>query len=377
MLLERIRIISMLCLSAFGCIGNVLTLIIVNRRFFRKTASAAFISGLSIADGLVLCLQTLQILTKSNPQVTSYDCVVFYFMHVFILLSTWIVCVINIERCSLVFNPCNLSRITSPIKAHFFVFILFIISMIIFSHYGSHMSIEYHYEDLNQTIMNRSYCAYKPGFWHSVWETIRSVLTYWFAIPLCIICNTIIIRRLYQAGHIERSLVAQTRNKLYLSTKQRQLTIMLVASSLCFILTVTPSIVHTIYVQINGNVTPSQYMIHIFTDILLHFHHAINFLAFTFSCVRFRRELLEMFRIYLRCEIYTTWHKRSAPGTEQVGLNSNKQQKIPMKLLGAKSNSRRRSNPQVLPIIVIGRTKNPCKLRTGRTQRHGKMTHAI
>jgi hypothetical protein len=47
---ERVRTISILCLSVFGFTGNILTLIVINQRFFRKTASAAFISGLCIVD---------------------------------------------------------------------------------------------------------------------------------------------------------------------------------------------------------------------------------------------------------------------------------------------------------------------------------------
>ena len=90
--IERVRTISILFLTVFGCIGNLLTLIIVNQRVFRKTASSAFISGLCIADCIVLCLHSLQIVTKLHPQVTSYDCIVFFLMDVFRLLSVWIVC---------------------------------------------------------------------------------------------------------------------------------------------------------------------------------------------------------------------------------------------------------------------------------------------
>jgi hypothetical protein len=142
MFLELVRTISLLCLTVFGCTGNILTLIIVNRRFFRKTALAAFISGLSIADCIVLFLHSLQIVAKRHPHVTSYDCVIFFFIDVFRLLSVWIVCFINIERCSLVFNPCHMPRLTNQIKSRIFVIILFIISLIIFSHYTKHMHIK-------------------------------------------------------------------------------------------------------------------------------------------------------------------------------------------------------------------------------------------
>ncbi len=346
--LERVRTIAILCLSIFGCTGNLLTLIVVNQRFFRKTPSAAFISGLSLADCIVLFLQSFQILAKFQPQITSYDCVVFFFMDVFRFLSVWIVCLVNIERCSLVFNPCHLPRLTSRIKSRLMVLLLFILSLFVFSHYAQHMHIQYIY-DTNQTEHRRSFCAYKPGFYRLAWESIRAALTYWLTIPICIVCNWIIIKRLHQASRIERSLSENSKYRLDLSSKQRQLTGMLVASSICFVLTATPFTIHTIYLLLIQNPDSTQYAIHIFTTILLHFHHASNFLVFVLSCARFRMELLEFFHRYLHCQISTIWYKRSTPNTEQIIFYSTKQQKTPVKLLTPKSTQQRR-NPH--PAVV-------------------------
>jgi hypothetical protein len=355
LLLERVRTIAILCLTVFGCTGNILILIVVNQHFFRKTTSAAFISALSIADCIVLCLQSLQIVTKLHPQVTSYDCIVFFLMDVFRLLSVWIVCFINIERCSLVFNPCRMPRLTSRTKSRIFVMILLLISLLIFSHYGKHMHIEYVYYP-NRTIPIRSICAFKPNFDRLTWECIRSGLTYWFTVPLCIVCNVIIIQRFRQASRIERTLNKTNNllnhhllstNKYDLSTKQRQLTAMLVTSSICFVLTATPSTIHTIYILITRKLNNSQYVIHIFTNILLHFHHASNFIAFIFSCARFRIELLHLFRRYFHCQLYINWYKRSVPNTEQNYIYSTKQQKNTVKLLTTKTKKQQRnSHPQ-------------------------------
>lgn len=351
--LERVRTIALLCLTVFGCAGNTLTLIVVNQRFFRKTASATFISALAIADCVVLCLQSFQIVTKLHPQVTSYDCLVFFLMDVFRLLSVWLVCLINIERCSLVFNPCHLPRLTSRTKSQLLVLIVFVISLLIFSHYAKHMHIEYVYS-ANETIPIRSFCAFKPRFHRLTWECIRSSLTYWMTIPVCIVCNGIIIQRLRQASRIERNLneqnpssnpyIIQT-NKYNLSSKQRQLTAMLVTSSICFILTATPSTIHAIYLFLTRNLTSSHYTIHIYTNILLHFHHASNFLAFLCSCARFRIEVLQVFRRYFHCKTYTSWYRRSIPNTEQNYMYSSRQQKNPMKLLTSATKKPNRSNP--------------------------------
>jgi hypothetical protein len=364
--LERVRTIAILCLTVFGCTGNILTLIIVNQHFFRKTPSAAFISGLCIADCIVLCLQSFQILTKFHPHVTTYDCIVFFFIDVFRLLSVWIVCFINLERCSLVFNPCHLPRLTSSIKSRLVVIILFILSLIIFSHYGQHMHIDYVYNQ-NQTNPIRSVCVFKPNFYRLAWECIRSSLTYWLAVPICIICNFIIIKRFHQASRIERTLNKDSKIKLDLSSKQHQLTGMLVASSICFILTSTPSTIHAIYLLITSNFTNHQYVIHIFTNILLHFHHASNFLIFVFSCVRFRLELIGLFRNYFYCQIYTNWYKRSTPNTEQVVFYSTKQPRTPVKLLTSKANQQRRNTPNAIVVLTTnnyykknGRNGGPC-----------------
>lgn len=355
MFIERVRTIALLCLTVFGCTGNILTLIVVNQQFFRKTTSASFISALSIADCIVLCLQSFQIVTKLHPHVTSYDCVLFFLMDVFRLLSVWIVCFINIERCSLVFNPCRMPRLTSRAKSRVALLILFLLSLLIFSHYARHMHIQY-VSNVNQTMPVRSICTFKSNFDRLTWECIRSGLTYWFTVPLCIVCNFIIILRLRQALRIERKLnqnentgsahsVVQSNTKFDLSSKQRQLTAMLVTSSICFVLTATPSTIHVIYILLTNKLNSFQYVIHIVTNILLHFHHASNFLAFSFSSARFRMELLHLFRRYLHCQVYRNWYRRSLPPTEQNIIYSTKQQKTPVKLLTSKIKQPQRGIP--------------------------------
>ena len=355
LLIEYVRTVSILCLTIFGCAGNILTLIIVNQRFFRKTSSAAFISGLSIADCFVLCLHSLQILTKLQPQVTSYDCLIFYFIDVFRLLSVWIVCLINIERCSLVFNPCHLPRLRSPVKARIIVLILFICSLLIFSHYSQHMYIHYVYR-VNQTAPIRSLCMFNEGFHQLTWQYIQSSLTYWLIVPVCIICNCLIIKRLRQASQIERTLNKIVQNKLDLSNKQHQLTAMLVASSICFILTSTPFTIHSIYLLLTANKDKLQYTIHILMNILLHIHHASNFLVFLFSCRRFRLELMNLLHRCFHCEIFLPWNRRSTANTEQIVIYSTKNQRTPVKLFTQKSQQQWRSSPN--KIIVLTTNNN-------------------
>lgn len=339
--LERVRAVSFLCLTIFGCTGNILTLIIVNQRFFRKTTSASFISALSISDCIVLYLQSFQILAKSHPQVTSYDCIVFFLIDVFRFVSVWIICLINIERCTLVFNPLHIPRVNTNRKARILILITFILSLLTFSHYVRHMHIS-KVRSGNQTVAIRSFCAYKPTFNRLIWECIRSGLTYWTTVTVCIFCNVIIILRLHQALKIERSMKnahlslpssKSMGNKLDLSSKQRQLTAMLLMSSIFFVLTATPSTIHFVYLLMIPKLTEFDYVIHIFTNILLHFHYASNFLVFLCSCTRFRLELVKFFRRFIRCQINPKWRKRSTPFTENIYFYSARQNRSNPKIL--------------------------------------------
>jgi hypothetical protein len=149
-------------------------------------------------------------------------------------------------------------------------------------------------------------------------------------------------------------------NKFDLSSKQRQLTAMLVTSSICFVLTATPSTIHTTYILITRKLTNFQYIIHIFTNILLHFHHASNFLAFIFSCARFRSELFQLFRRYLHCQINMNCRKRSIPPTEQNQMYSTK------KLLTSKPEQQRIIQPHYQNEI-IQLEKNNCKKTSGQS----------
>ena len=337
-ILERFRTITFIALSIFGCAGNLLTLIIINQRFFRKTASAAFIFGLCLADCVVLCLHTLQIVAKDHPHVTIYECGIIFLTDVFRLFSIWIVCFINIERCSLVFNPCHMPRLTSRIKSRIFVFILFLLALIIFSHYGRNMYTAHtvHNQSTNSTLF---YCTFREDFPNLLWICIKSALTYWITVPLCTICNIIIIKQLHRASRIERTLYT---NYFDLSTKQRQLTAMLVASSIGFVLTASPTAIHTIYLTLKQDKPDIQYVIHIFTSILLHFHHASNFLVFLFSCGRFRLEVVRFFRHSSLCTISFACYRSRSNSSKPMAIYSTNPSRTAVKLFVVTRHSRRR-----------------------------------
>jgi hypothetical protein len=199
---------------------------------------------------------------------------------------------------------------------------------------------------------------------------IKSSLNYWLTVPLCTICNIIIIKQLHQASRIERSLNYGQKSKLDLSSKQRQLTAMLVASSICFVLTAAPTTIHSVYILLKQNTSATQYVIHIFTSILLHFHHASNFLVFLFSCGRFRSEVYKLFDRYLRCSICSisiNCRRHSITSREQIVFYSSKQQRTPVKLLSSKTNKKRRKSQNDIVQLTTnnyyrknGRNYGPC-----------------
>lgn len=344
LLIERFRTIAFIALSIFGCAGNLLTLIIINQRFFRKTASATFIFGLCLADCVVLCLHTFQIIARDHPRITTHECLLVFFIDVFRLFSIWIVCFINIERCSLVYNPCHMPRLISRMKSRLFVILLFCISLLIFSHYAQHTYTAHvsHPDQINVTL---SYCKFKENFPELTWVWIKVSLTYWLTLPLCTICNIIIIIQLHRASRIERT---SNRTCLDLSIKQRQLTAMLVASSIGFVLTATPTAIHWIYISLEQDKSDSQYTIHIIISILLHFHHASNFLVFIFSCGRFRLEVIRLFRFYCPnsfCTISFSCYRRSSTNlqsneTQPMAIYTKNPTRTPVKLLIVKRRSR-------------------------------------
>ncbi|CAF0991533.1 unnamed protein product [Rotaria magnacalcarata] len=240
-------------------------------------------------------------------------------------------------------------------------------SLIIFSHYTKHMSIEYVYST-NQTIPIRSACLFKPNFHRVAWECLRSALTYWLTVPVCIICNIIIIKCLYHASRFQRTSSNNFNETLNLSSKQRQLTGMLVTSSICFVLTTAPSTIHSIYLSISNHFDKQQYIIHVLTNILFHFHHASNFLAFIFSCSRFRVELIDFFQNVFCARIFKKWHKHPTATTEQIYVYSTRHQKTPIKLFTSKSNMRKRNNQN--GIVVL--TMNNFNARPGKNHEPGR-----
>ncbi|CAF1012118.1 unnamed protein product [Didymodactylos carnosus] len=335
---ERVSAISLLLISIFGCCGNALTIIVVNQHFFRRTTSAAFITALSFADFTVLLLQSYQILAKFRLKTaTSFDCLIIYFTDVFRLLSVWMIGIMNIERLTLIFNIPHLPRLRSVIKARIFVCFLFCLSLLVFIHYAFFMETHYKYKSEPQildvsstvTLLNNtnvtnqsvatyndskttslmskklrtgSVCYFKSEFKSLIWGYIKNSITYWTVTPIVIICNCIIVYRLQEASRIEKSIKPREfQFATTLSTKQKIMTAMLMSSSALFLITSTPATVHLIYMLATKNRSNTQYIIHITTNILLHLHHASNFLVYLSTCQRFRTEIIKLCNTYSRC----------------------------------------------------------------------------
>ncbi|CAF2346528.1 unnamed protein product [Rotaria sp. Silwood2] len=283
----------------FGVLGNILVLVVMNRRSLKNTSSSVYITCMAILDSCVLLLHGANLARSSqNPFI---HCSLTYLTDLAIFCANWVLVIITLERCVAVYSPFVAKRLCTVNSARYSICIFLTISTIIFS-----IKFPFIY-DIKQA------SKYKKCLVHSnsglILRIYQPILFY--AIPdLLLLSNLFTVYALFRRTQRLSSACLKDEEKLDMrindinsNRKQRQLTIMLVTVSFSFYLFTTPAMIMFISeyqpVQHNDiNKTKRNFFISQMSVILLELNNATNFIFYCLAGQRFRQATRQTFYEY-------------------------------------------------------------------------------
>ncbi|CAF1187782.1 unnamed protein product [Rotaria sordida] len=283
----------------FGILGNLIALVVINRRSLRNTSSTTFITYMAIFDSSVLLLHGANLARSSkNPFI---HCSLTYLTDLATFCANWILVFITLERCVAVHSPFLAKRFCTVNSARCSIYIFLSISIIIFS---AKFPLIY---DVRQAFKNKR-CLIRSNF--VLILRIYQVVLFYIIPDLLLLSNLLTIHALCRRA--QRFSVACLKdeqkldiriNDMNSNRKQRQLTIMLVAVSLSFYLFTTPAMImfiseyhplqHKNINKIKQNLFFSQLSV-----IILQLNNATNFIFYCVASQRFRLATIQTFYDY-------------------------------------------------------------------------------
>ncbi|UJR27377.1 hypothetical protein I4U23_008667 [Adineta vaga] len=284
-----------------GILGNLLAMIVINRKSLKNTSSAVFITYMGIFDTAVLLLNASNLVRFHG--YLFLHCSLDYLRDLSIFCANWILVIITLERCVAVFSPFLAKRFCTIDSARYSIYILLTIAIIFLT-----ALFPLTHEIINTSAKGKCTLSLRG---RSIIRVYQPIIFY--AIPdLFLLSNLFTVGALCQRRHRLSSVsMANTENSeiricdVNFNRKQRQLTIMLLTVSLSFYLFTTPaSIIYII--QLNRSKSRSVYeikqtfVLDQITIIFLQLNNATNFIFYCFAGQRFRRATVQTFYEYSR-----------------------------------------------------------------------------
>lgn len=184
----------------FGTVGNVLNIIILQRKRLQRNSSSVYLSLLAVADSCTLWFSTFpEILLRGFGRdikaSSQFSCIINnYVAYVAGGYSLWLVVLLTIERMMLtkcpVFSRLHLTRRTALITT----LVCLVISVGFFTHIPYRFGIEDIVEDHgNGTIVRRRSCISLSTFDTTIWLILIWFLFNLIPMILLVIANGVII----------------------------------------------------------------------------------------------------------------------------------------------------------------------------------------
>ena len=287
-----------------GTIGNVLTLVVLQSRYYRNSPSTFILSALALTDtGVLLCgLMRHWINNITNYELdirtlTRGTCWIhIYFTYLLPQLSSWSLALLTVERMASVMWPFKAKQLFSKRRMAAAWFGVLIGLGVLNSHWFVTVDLIYYVDKFG--IIENGYLTcdnvsegVNLRFLNEIWPWLDLVV--FSVIPIIIIigCNVIIITKLLQARKIRQDTM-----KVTTDDDSSSITTMLVGISVTFILTTVPIALYFIgeygwpYETADDRYnTLTAYAV---TNLFYYLSNSTNFLIYCISGSRFRRALV-------------------------------------------------------------------------------------
>ncbi|CAM4776611.1 unnamed protein product [Rotaria magnacalcarata] len=286
-------------IALFGVLGNILVLLVINRRTLKDTSSSVFITYLAIFDISVLLSHGISLARFSENAV--FECSLNFFTDLSTFCANWVLVIITIERCIVVYLPFYAKRLCTVNSARRAIYIFLGFSVIVFS-----IKFPIFY-DLKAAFKNNK-CRIRENFGLS--HRLYQSLLFYIVPALFLLSNIFTIYALCRRKqNLSEACLRNHRNldmrinDVNSNKKQRQLTIMLVTVSLSFYLFTIPGMV-IFLIEIYAlksreiNKIKLKFILSQLSVIILQLNNATNFLFYCFAGHRFRQATVQTYYDY-------------------------------------------------------------------------------
>ncbi|CAF1112383.1 unnamed protein product [Adineta steineri] len=297
-------------IAFFGIIGGILSLLVFRRKTLRKKSCSIYFLFLALADLLcMICWLVHFVLPTYNIQlltVSNFFCKTFVFAMYFAFdLANYLLTVCSIDRAVSVLFPLQSRRFCHRKMAYTITFTLVIILTLLNGHllFGFVILLAKSGSTPPVRLCLRRIDSKGYQKFFSVYDSYVDVIKT-NVIPFVImsICNVIIINRVCRSTYL-RNANGTKRNRQVKSKrkyeKDRQLTLMLLGSSIAFLFLTLPTEIDDLIRSHSGVkiVTEKTYLLIAILSSLAHLNYAVHFYIYTLTGEVFRQQLVKLWPI--------------------------------------------------------------------------------
>ncbi|CAF3481735.1 unnamed protein product [Rotaria socialis] len=285
----------------FGCIGNFLSILVFSRKTLRSRSCSIYFLALNVSDICVLISYTIESLLFHGYSIqllsNSFMCKsVIFLIYASTDISNYLLTLAAMDRCILISNSTLRYRFCRKLTAK--LMIIFVVVTLGLT--NSHFLVGFHVDKDGFCLPTTgNYNYFYVHHYDSYIDIIKTVL-----IPFTIIfiCNTIIIFK-YTRRDILLSMSSTKRKNRRRKEKDRQLTWLLISTSLLFIILSSPSEINDFVRTHLSQHFQMKYSCELWAIttflILLHqTNHASHFYVYTLTGPIFRKEFQKLFCSY-------------------------------------------------------------------------------
>ncbi|KAL4228498.1 hypothetical protein ACF0H5_011546 [Mactra antiquata] len=285
-----------------------------------KLSSAMYMTTLAIADLIAIGLKLAYfLLTKYDIRLGDSVCrLMFMFGTVSQMYSNWILVVMTTERFIAIWFPLKVKKLCSKWRSISILIVLFILFILV------NLQFIFTFEEVKDPFLSWD-CRPKEQyrkFIQTVWYWIDGALYAVLPIIIILVLNSLIIYAVRKSNRALTNLTNRRKNSKDKLTQQKQITLMLLAVSLTFVLLVMPNCIFFVARQYwtwkETQLGIAQYyLVYQIVFLLSDLNHAVNFYLYCLSGRKFRQKFINVLCFKRNAQLFR------APSVNSVGIPGN------------------------------------------------------
>lgn len=276
-----------------GMLGNFLSLVTLRQPALRQSTTCFYMMCLAILDGLVL-FSNFTIWLLVQVRVITFTCVVYHVMDYFMHLAVFVLVVMAAERYFAIRYPLHANVWFSIKRSKKIVSVIGMVTLLIHSPSFVLLIMKGFRTDIPLCLLVDVYLFYFQKVWVWIYIMLYAFLPLLFLVAI----NALIIKELRRTmkGVMGAAIPGVSVN----TSKQRQITIMLLATTSTFFVLTAPMAIGWILEKVGvfSGIT-NLYMA--VSYIFAFCNHCFNFVIYYVSCGRFRETFKKYIRTACKC----------------------------------------------------------------------------